>query len=398
MPTLVQKAFNGQVGALPGATLTVNISAGGTGNLICGSVTYADGATLSNVKDNNGVTYNIVDTIHDVPNSTFLSTFYLPNISGAPTSLIATFSVAGGAFVNIQMQEWSGIATATPLDGHNMATAASAATVVSPNITTTAAGDLIYGCLVNDSGAVGAYGATSPFTLQNADNTNGLGADESQIQSATGTVQASFGNNINQACIVGVMAFKAAAAGVVENYAAFKGRTFPPQWNLSAALFRGAAQDTSSLGVETNPHWRGRAWAAQWSPLRALMQNSDSNVPFAQSETNTFFIPRMRPAAWNPLPLARTTAQDFSSFGVETNPHWVGRPWPVIWKPLVALNRVPAADVPFVAVDAPVYFLLRTWPLQWQLNRALGRNTANDFSSLAVETNQFFQPRTWATR
>src|SRR6266436_7853395 len=220
---------------------------------------------------------------------------------------------------------------------------------------------------------------------------------------SSGSIQGTWFNNTGGTAnwVPNVVAFKPfAATGTIDVPSSYPSRSFPRQWNLSAALFRGAAQDTSSFGVETNPHWRGRTWAAQWSPLRALMQNSDPNAPFAQPETNTFFIPRMRPTAWNPLPLARTTAQDFSSFGVETNPHWRGRVWPVVWTPAVP-NPVPAVDVPAPpAVETNTYFIPRTWSVQWTLTAGLLRGTPQDLSTVVVVTqaqyimsmSQFFNP------
>jgi hypothetical protein len=219
------------------------------------------------------------------------------------------------------------------------------------------------------------------------------------------------------------------ASGVVENKAEYRARSFPFNWFPRLRNLTNYAQDQSSFGVETNPHWRGRAFPPQWSPLRALVQKSDPNTP--PQLANPHWIGLPWPIQWKPMPLGRTTAQDFSSFGVETNPHWRGRPWPFIWqlmplgrsvptdvpftppdvpvyfqprtwplqwKPLAALNQVPATDVPPFQADTPAYFLLRTWPILWQLNRALGQTTANDLSSTGVETNVQFTPRTWASQ
>jgi len=255
----------------------------------------------------------------------------------------------------------------------------------------------VIACASDDTGGgapaiTAGTGWSEQFHVSDGSNTD----SQSQTRTASTSTNVLWNGNAagSNGCAV-AMEIQAAAAGVVENYAFFKGRTFPSQWNLNAALLRGVAQDTSSFGIETNPHWRGRTWAPQWSLLRALMQNSDPNAPLAQPETNTFFIPRAWPLQWKPLPLGRTTAQDFSSFGVETNPHWAGRAWPAIWQPLAALGRVPAIDVPFVQPDTPAYFTLRVWPLQWNINKAIRQVTAQDFSAFGVETNVQFISRTW---
>lgn len=189
-------------------------------------------------------------------------------------------------------------------------------------------------------------------------------------------------------------AIVAAAAGTIENYAAFKGRTYPSQWSPTRKLWQTDPQDTSSFGVETNPHWRGRTWPMQWNPLRALVQNSDPNLAF-QPETNPHFVPRTWPVSWNPMPFGRTTAQDLSSFGVETNPHWIGKLQVLQWAPLRALMQNVALDVPATVIDTPVYIIPRQWPLAWNVDTRLFRITAQDFSSLGVPTNIQYAPRTW---
>ncbi len=218
MPTFVQKNISADGGS--GTTVTVTISAGAAGNLICGSVTWADPQTLSNVKDNNGVTYNIVDNLDDAGDAKSMATFYLPNISGAPTSIIATFS-ASTTGTRIEVQEWSGVVTTTPLDGHTIQQT-SGATVSSGNITTTVDGDLIYGSCDAAGGSDTTLTVGSGFTIGN--NGSGVGlvicmADESQVQSVHGSIAATFGCSPSTAtCLVAVMAFKAAPTGITPTY------------------------------------------------------------------------------------------------------------------------------------------------------------------------------------
>jgi len=437
---IVQAKFNSSAAAVTTLTVTPP-STIANGHFVVGTITWGSTTTAgfaTCVKDNNGVAATVLTPATNGGGPAATSIYYFENVGGAPTSI--TLTVPGGLTgqVGISMQEWSGIATSSSLDASALGDSVNNGTAQNtPSATATVAGDLVFATYAGPSSGFATptsltfSAAGTGATLRNSDATNLILFDGSQIQTSSGADVGTFSPANLVTYIAGIAMFKAAAgAAVVEGPPQFKGRAFPSQWNPNRQLLRNAAQDQSSFGVETNPHWRGRTWAPQWSPLRALMRNSDPNAPFAQPETNTFFSPRTFPVQWKPLPLARTTAQDFSSFGVETNPHWTGRAWPaqwnltlrqspavdvpavtpdnptyftlrtwpVVWTPLAALNRLPAADVPFVAVDAPVYFLLRTWPLQWQLNRALGQNTANDFNSSAVETNQFFQPRTWATR
>src|SRR5258708_6148444 len=368
MPAFVQQAISADNGS--GTTVSVTISVGTAGNLICGYVTWAEPQTLTNVKDNNGITYNIVDNQDDAGLGLFMAAFYKENISGAPASIIAPVS-ASKTGTRIEVQEWSGIATTSPLDGHAMQLDVTGATISSGNIITTAAGDLVYGSSL-DGISNGALSAGSGFTIRN--NGSGAGfvrrmADESQIQSAAGSIAATFGLSPSaDTGIAAVMAFKAAGpssgisvakqnfkvdkfktpsrsmgpnaglfqvkafpiAASVDTLTPYVSRPFSPQqWSLNTQLLRGTAQDTSSSAVETNPHWQGRQWPAQWNVTRALRQ---------------------------------TIPEDFGSSAVETNPHWASK----------------------------------KWPLQWIVNLSLGRNTAQDFSSSAVETNVHFIPRPWS--
>ena len=199
------------------ASVSVTITAGTTGNLICGMVTFANTQTLTSVKDNNGVTYNIVDTINDTANGQSAASFYKENISGAPTSIIATFSAAD-TFTRIEVQEWSGIATVSPLDGHNGQADASTP-LTTATFTTTADGNLIYGAVVNDGASGSTFSAGSGFTLRNQGSGAGVTnciADESQIQSiASASTVATFGITVGSGTrnsIVFGMAFKAAVS------------------------------------------------------------------------------------------------------------------------------------------------------------------------------------------
>jgi len=211
MPTLVQKAIspdaNGSV-----TSLTLNISAGGAGNTHEGMVTFANAATLTSVKDNNGVTYNIVDTINDITNGQVAASFYLPNIPGGSTSLVATFSGAT-TFTRMEMQEWSGEDTA-PLDGHVAATS-TGTTITTGNYTTTADGDQLYCGAVCDTAGNQTLAAAGGYTIQNQGTggavTNDM-ADESLIQTThSTTTTGSFTTSSSQTYLIFGMAFKAAA-------------------------------------------------------------------------------------------------------------------------------------------------------------------------------------------
>src|SRR5258706_11630309 len=142
--TFVQKASLDNTGA--GTTIVATPAAAMTnGDTVVVHVTSDNSSTTCTLADNNAVAYTAIDSVNDAGNGVIMYSFRSPTggVAGSPTSLTATF---GGSvtFRGIVMQEWSGVdVSASPLDGHNMATKASSATPTSNSITTTVNGDLI---------------------------------------------------------------------------------------------------------------------------------------------------------------------------------------------------------------------------------------------------------------
>jgi hypothetical protein len=196
-------------------TVSVTISAGGTGNHIMGIVVcQTAGATLSSVKDNNAVSYTIQDNANDPGNSVDGWSFYKENISGAPTSIIATFSTS--QLARIEVVEWSGLAPSASLDGHSGSVITASGTVYTlTSITTTANGDLIYAAASTDSVGGSTMTAGSGFTLQNAGTGTNNEYDETQVQATLGAIAPVLNTSISgSTCLGFVLAFKAAAVPV----------------------------------------------------------------------------------------------------------------------------------------------------------------------------------------
>jgi hypothetical protein len=339
--------------------------------------------------------------LSDVPNGNQAWMFYLApgSQAGGATSITATFSSSVAATA-ISFQEWSGIQSTTPLDQSSLTNIASSSTPTGTAVITTASGELCFAGICADTGGPTsqAAGTNVAWTLRNNDTTNFLLADESFVQAAAGSIAAQFVFGAAQGSQIGIMTFKAAAAGVVERLTEFKSRTFPVKWNLNAALFRTSAQDTSSFGVETNPHWVGKPQPPQWNISKGLYRNPATDVPFVVTDTPVYFIQRPYPVQWSVnKALWQITAQDFSSFGVETNPHWLGKPWPVAWS-LRTLLQNSAADVPVTAVETNPHWVGKTYPVQWSALRALLQNTPTDVFVSAIETNIQFIPRSWPSQ
>lgn len=194
-------------------TVSVTITAGGAGNHIMGMVAVQNtGITLNSVKDNNGVTYTIQDNASDAPNGTEGWSFYKENISGAPTSIIATFSTS--VLARIQIVEWSGLQSSSSLDGHSANPITAVGTVYTlTSITTTADGDLIYAAATTDSTGGTTMTAGSGFTLRNAGTGTQNAYDETQVQATHGAIAPTLNVNVSGSkCLGFVLAFKAAVA------------------------------------------------------------------------------------------------------------------------------------------------------------------------------------------
>lgn len=188
----------------------------GVGNLVVGLVTWdsTNAPTLA-IADNKGNVYTVYQA-NDATDKQGSAMFWRNNITNAPQTVTATFSVAA-AFRRIAVDEYSNIdTTAGALDGHliidqpSAGIATNAAT--SGTITTTAAGDLIYGVALNTNGTTATIAAGTNFTKRN----DGTGAvptrmiTEDFIQVASGAVAATATVAAISHMAVGVMAFKAA--------------------------------------------------------------------------------------------------------------------------------------------------------------------------------------------
>lgn len=203
----------GAANASAGTTTSVTITAGTTGNLLCGTVGCDTGATVTSVKDQNGVSATLVDAITDSPNTTFAQSFYFANISGSPTTITATFSGSIGDR-RIQCSEYSGLATSSPLDVHTGTPASTIATIITTgSVTTTVNGDLLYAAAHGDSDGGIVFAAGTGYTLRDTDNSNSIPLAQEDLlnQTLAGPTVATFSITSpggTQAAIILLMAFK----------------------------------------------------------------------------------------------------------------------------------------------------------------------------------------------
>lgn len=215
-PTLVQSkraAGNGGTSAsVTGLTTTV------AGNLLVllvdawnnpGNVTFTPPA---------GWTQAGTTTQDDVFISGTAAQYYYTNNPGGITSVAVTLSAAASAW-HIEVLEFSGVATTTPLDVQSFRQQSGTTTPSSGAVTTTAAGDLLVGWMAEDD-VNGAYTLTQPAgwtALPRQQDTNAWASLYSAYQVAGAAGSYNYNPTLTATqtdSIVGIMAFKAAGGGV----------------------------------------------------------------------------------------------------------------------------------------------------------------------------------------
>lgn len=168
--TATQSAPGVTSGATPVGNVAVTFGAAvRTGGTVITAVSWdsGGGAVVSNMTDDQGNVYAPLDTVVDTGNNQSTEDFYAFNITNAPMTMTATFSIPA-AFVELTADEFANVLTTSPLDGHignfQATVGTSANAVTSGTISTAANGDLIWGVTVESSGAGGPFTAGTGFT------------------------------------------------------------------------------------------------------------------------------------------------------------------------------------------------------------------------------------------
>ncbi|HEY6271777.1 MAG TPA: hypothetical protein VIX19_07275, partial [Terriglobales bacterium] len=185
------------------------------GNTILVAVSWGDNAAPSiSASDTLGNSYSLATTEWDSANNQGLSIFYSPNILAGADTVTVNFGQSD-EYRRIIVSEYSGIAAANPLDATavNLAGGSRAANgATSTTGTTTSAGDLVFGAVMDDSGHFGnisaGTGFTRRFTLNNVDT-----ATEDAVQAAPGPVAATFTFSLSDRYLAEMAAFRPAAIG-----------------------------------------------------------------------------------------------------------------------------------------------------------------------------------------
>jgi hypothetical protein len=186
-----------------------------SGNLITLRITAPHGSTVSSITDNLSDTYSLGVSVDSGSGGWVTALYYLAGAPAGITQITVTYS-GSVADWHGAVQEYSGVATSSPVDGtcsnHSTSISCSAA------ITTTGSNDLVVASMIGLGGTIWENSLStitpgSGFIFDAAD-TQCSDADEEFIQVSAGSITPSFSvtGSSESFNIVG-MAFKAAAAG-----------------------------------------------------------------------------------------------------------------------------------------------------------------------------------------
>jgi len=163
-------------------------------NLLTLRISYPHGAAVSSIIDNKASTYTLAVSTDSGTGGWITSLYYVPGAAAGITQVTVTFGAAIADWHGA-VQEYSGVATSSPLDGtctnHTTTVACSSA------ITTTVAGDLIVASTIAAGGSgfknntMSSVAPGGSFLLDSGD-TNCSDADEEFVQSSAGAVTPSF--------------------------------------------------------------------------------------------------------------------------------------------------------------------------------------------------------------
>jgi len=210
-PTFVQQA---SVAAAAAATSTaLAFSSNNTlGNTIVVAVSWNTVSSLTpTCSDSQGNTYSAIVLETDDPDNSQSGICYATNIKAGANTVTVTFG-ASVTYRALAIQEYSGIATTSPVDTY--ATYAATGTTAtnaytSTTAATTTSGDLIFGYFVDETGSTATATAGTGFT-QRTDNTTltSPATTEDMVQSSAGSIAATQTENQAHVYTGMMMAFK----------------------------------------------------------------------------------------------------------------------------------------------------------------------------------------------
>jgi hypothetical protein len=133
------------------------------GDLLLVAFDYDSSVTPASVTDSQGDVFTAVGNQLNSPGGALSRVYYAKNITGGADTVTVTLS-AESSYLELYLSEYSGINTTNPIDAE-VGASGNAGTVSSGSVTTTAAGDIVYGYCVGDGVCSLGSGFTARSTL-----------------------------------------------------------------------------------------------------------------------------------------------------------------------------------------------------------------------------------------
>jgi fibronectin type 3 domain-containing protein len=133
------------------------------GDLILVGFDFVDSVTPVSITDSQGNTFTQVGSQLNSPAGVGARVYYANNIKGGADTVTITLS-ANSSYLEVYLTEYAGLNQTNPIDGQAGATGTAGA-VSSGTITTTVAGDLIYGFCVGDWACTAGSGFNARSTF-----------------------------------------------------------------------------------------------------------------------------------------------------------------------------------------------------------------------------------------
>jgi chitodextrinase len=158
--------FQVAANSAPGSASTLSLSFlknTVAGDLILVAFDFATSATPSSVTDSQGNVFTEVGAQLTSPSGVLSRVYYAKNIKGGADTVTVNLTANSG-WIELYLTEYSGVDPTNPIDGQAGASG-NAGAVSSGKVTTTVAGDEIYGYCVGDSACTAGSGFTARSTL-----------------------------------------------------------------------------------------------------------------------------------------------------------------------------------------------------------------------------------------
>ena len=133
------------------------------GDLVLVAFDFVSNVTPSSVTDSQGNVFTEVGNQLCSPGNALSRVYYAKNIKGGADTVTVTLS-GSSSYLEVYLSEYSGINPTSPIDAQASASG-NAGAVSSGSVTTTAAGDIIYGFCIGDGACTVGSGLTALSTL-----------------------------------------------------------------------------------------------------------------------------------------------------------------------------------------------------------------------------------------